>query len=658
MKEDRNPSDNQDAELWPRRKNVKESARDLADLSERALTENCYRASRAYRFASLFEGYSLTDLSSWGADVSRTMLFPGLETPLIKNRARQLCKTFVNKSFANDNPSGQFTTKGGTYEQVLKAENLGQAIDADFAEEHGQFADIHEMWRHGALIATSATGTAGVWCIDYDNCTRPEAELDDSLTWGIYRSQRYGPIRMMVRTVWMSPEEAVRKFGTKHRKAIYEAVRTRDSAFDAGKGVDGTQSRDNLQRREVRIDMGWSVCVGDETGRQLFIVHENEHILRDRDYEKPAPPVAIWHYDIELGGDFGTPLTQSVYQLAMYQNRILNDVDTAERKTSQVIIAVQKGSKGADAVTSQVVNSQAVQVIEVDGPVDAAMKVFEAPKFSRDSLNLEAVYDSAMYEDTGIAKRQATGGGGGKQAESGVHESLNASYYTENFADSERRVIHARAIKTTRIFLWCLQSIASKGFSRWVGDDEFRQEIKSTDLDLDEDKYILGIAPVSEGKDTPKARLEKADRLLQDPSIQFTGRDWIEAQRSFDVDRMVERGSAIDAWVEEQVRRYQKTPEAELTKPGFYQPPEIWMGLENLKSALAIMAHAFLEARQAGIPEVRQKPFETFQNHCLALIHKEEKRIATLSQPAAGPPQGGDGALPPGQGSAQPPIAA
>lgn len=654
---DRKPADNTDAELWPYRKTKAERARDVIDLSDRALRENCYRATRAYRFGSLFEGYTLSNLSSWGADVSGgingTMLFPGLETPLIKNRCRQLCKTFVNKSFANDSPRGQFVTKGGDYEQVLKAELLGQSVDADFAEEHGQFADIDEMWRHGALIATSATGTCGIWAIDYENLERPEGELDDSLTWGIYRAQRYGAIRMMVRSLWMQPEEAVRKLAktAEDRRMIFDAVETRESLFEAGKGVGGSNmaERENLQRREVRVVMAWSVACGSEKGRQIFVLHKNEHVLRDREYDKPKPPVAIWSYDVELGGEFGTPLTQSVYQLSMYQNRILHDVDTAERKTSQVIVAVQKGSQGQKAMTSQVVNTKAVQVIEVDGPVDSAMKIFESPKFSRDSLALEAVYDNAQYEDTGIAKRQATGGGGGKPGESGVHESLNASYYTENFADAERRAIHARAIKTTRIFLWVLQSIAKTGFSKWVGDDEFRREIRDTDLDMDEDRYILGLKPVSEGKDSPKAQLEKADRLLQDPSIQFNGRDWLEAQRTFDVPRMIEQATEFDEWVREQIKRWQKSPEDELTKPDFYQPPEIWVGLDNLRSMLNIAALAHFKARQTKVPERRLALFERFCNECTTLIQREEKRLATLAQPA--PPAGG--AAPPGPPPAQ-----
>jgi len=644
-----------DCEAWYLRRVKAKACSELKDLCERAMVENCYRATRAYRYASKFSGYTLTNLSSYGADVSASgrPLDTSWDAPLIKNRLPQLCKSFVAKSFANDSPLPQFTTKGGDYEQTLKAETLDQAIATEYAQEHGSFSDVAELHRHGALIAASSTGTYFVFCIDYDNATRPEAELDDSLTIGIFRAHKYGAIRMLVRTIWMLPEEAIRKFGKRFSEQIYANLEPRDGQFVAGRpggGLGGANTFATINRREVRIHMGWAVQVGAEPGRQMFCLKDGKTILRDRVYTKPKPPCVFWHYEADLDGEWGTPLTQHVFLLSQYQNRILNDVDTAERKTSQVVIAVQKGTQGAKAMTSQVVNTKAVQVIEVDGPVDSAMKIFESPKFSKDSLGLEAIYDNAQFEDSGIPRNHAQGTHAAG-AQSGIQESLRASYYTENFADAERRAIQVRAIGTATIFLWVLQSLAEKGFERWIGDKSFRRLIKSTDLDLDEDKYITEIKAVGEGKDSPASRLEKAEKWLNNPAVEFNGGNMVEMLKTFDVKTAEQRANAIHEWVIEQVERWRKAPAAEMRKPDFYQPPERWFQVPALKDALTTLAFEFLKARQDKVPDNRLAWFEKFGNECTVIIQTEEQRIAALQNPGVpmpGAPAPPPGAAPPG----------
>lgn len=659
---------NTDAECWYTRRAKADAARDLLDLSERVLIENSYRATRAYRFASLYEGFSLTNLSTFGADVTNSgQIFPGLDAPVIKNRCRSLCQTFVNKSFANDSPLPQFTTKGGDFDQINAAEDLDQVICTEFAEEHGQFGDIHAMHRHGALIATSSTGQYAVWCIDYDNSTRPECELDDTLAMGIYRAYRYGPVRHVVRTVWMSPEEALRKFGERFRKAIYDNIEPRDGAFEAGKGVgpgaDNLSKAVILRRREVRVIYGYAVQVGHgdtaEPGRQMFIL-KDKTILRDKPWTKPRPPMVLWHYDVELGGEGGTPLTQIVYNLARFQNRILNDVDTAERKTGQVIIAVQSGTQGAAAIKSQLASSQAVSIVEVNGPVEGAFKVMESAKFSRDSLALEAVYDQAQFDDTRIPRSHVTSASP-KNVNSGVQESLAASYYTESFADAERRSIQVRVIGTSQIMLWALECLAKRGgFERWIGDGEFRKRVRDTDLDLDDSKYIQAIKPVGEGKDTPKSRMEKAEKWLKDPSVPFLGADMVRMSENYDLDLLREQVYALDDWVHEQVKRYLKAPASVMARRDFYQPPERWLQLDGLKQVLRSMAQAFLRARQSKAPQQRLAWFEKFCNDCVTLIDAEEARVAGNGGGGSAPQAAAAGAPPalPAGPPAAPPMAA
>lgn len=632
---------NSDCEIWMLRRDPAAAATDLVDLGERAILENCWRATRAYRFASLFEGFQLTNLSSWGADLADCNIFPGVDAPVIKNRCRSLVRSFVAKSFANDSPLPQFTTKGGSFDQISAAEDLDQAICAEFKEPQGAFANKAEMDRAGGTIAAAATGQYDVWCLDYDNATRPELELDDTLTTGIYRTQQYGAVRHVVRTVWMLPEEAIRKFGRKFTAKIYENLEMREGKFVSGQGLNRgampSASMIALARREVRIIMGFAVAVGSEPGRQMFVLRDGT-ILRDRGYDKPLPPMVRWVYEPELGGDGGTPLTQLVYAKAMYQTRILADVDHSERNTPQVSIGVQKGTQGAKSISAQMAQAKGVHVFEVEGPLEGAFKAFEMPKFSKDSLALEGVYDQAQFDDTGIARNHATGNKA-TGTTSGVQESLAASYYTETFADAERRSIEMRAVGQTRIMVWALQSLAKRGYERWVGDKGFRRKLRGEDLDLDENKYILEIQPVSEEKDTPKGRLKKAERWMADPSVPFQGSDMVNMFRTYDDTRMAQQLYELDGWVEEQIERYRKTPLKDMSKRDFYQPPERSWQLAGLQSALRIMNLAWMRARQCGTPLQRLAFFEKFCTDCVSLIDEEQRRLASLqAPPGAAPP--------------------
>jgi hypothetical protein len=635
---------NADAEAWMLRVNPAEAARDLVDLSEQAIIENCWRATRAYRFASLYEGFQLTNLSSWGADLSPGGIFPGFDSPIIKNRCRELVRAFVNKSFANDSPLPQFMTKGGTFDQVAAAEDMDQAICAEFKEPQGAFGNKAEMDRQGGLIAAAATGQYDVWCIDYDNATRPELELDDTLTTGVYRATQYGPVRHVVRSLWMNPEEAIRRFGLKFRDKIYDNIEMREGKFISGQGLSQASlnaETTTIQRRQVRIIFGYAVKVGNEPGRQMFCLKDHT-VLRDRGWHKTLPPMIRWVYEPEVGSDGGTPLTQLVYVQSMFQNRILNDVDHSERNTPQICIGTQKGTAGGQAVASSFARAKGVHVFEVDGPLEGSHKVFEMPKFAKDSLALEGIYDQAQFDVSSISRTS----NGAKQpgTTSGVHESLAASYYTESHADAERRSIEMRAVGATRIMVWCLQSIAKRGFETWVGDKQFRRKLRGEDLDLDDTKYILEIAAASEEKDTPKGRLKKAEQWMADPSVPFQGSDMVNMFRAYDDTRMAQQLYELDGWVEEQIERYRKTPLRQMDRD-FYQPPERSMQIEGLSSALRIMNLAYQRAKQQGIPKQRLVWFEKFCNDAMALIQEEQKRIAALQQPPAAPP-----AAPPAMG--------
>jgi hypothetical protein len=605
----------------------------LVTWADEAIVENTYRAQRATRFGSLYEGYRLTSLgSSWGADFGRSNVFEGLDIPIIRNRCRRGTLTLMNKLMASDSPLPQFVCKGGDYEQQLKAENLDQVITVEYDQEQGDFADVHELHRHGGTLAIGSVGSYGIFAFPGDG--KVVAELDDTLTIGTVKSSRWGQIQTLVRTTTYDPEDLVARYGKAHEEEIRCNVTTvNENVATPG----GAVLPKTIARRVVIVIQGWRVQIGEKPGSQLFVLR-NGHVLEEKAWKRKRPPCRFWHYERELNGDWGTPFTQTIYNQATRENRILEDVDDAERNTPHALFGTQVGPQGQSAVKAQLLQAKGVHVIDVDGPLVGAIHQYDLQKFDRNSLALAERYGDGQHEDSGVPKSQAFGV---KQpgTSSGRHEHLSASYFTENFADPERRLIRFRAVDTAVLFLWAIQDmLESEGsdYVRWVGDGKLKRQLKGEDLDLDEDKYIIEIKPVSEEKDTPKTRLDKAENLLK--SGWLTGSDWVRMEETLDYKSTTDSAFALEEWVEEQHRRWLTATESEMSREAFFQSPELWMQLDGLKKCLRSTTVAFLQARQRGVPGDRLSWFEKFNNESVALIQQEEQRMASLGAPPGMPP--------------------
>jgi hypothetical protein len=609
---------------------AKDAATLLVDLGTKTLVENAPRATRAYRNASLFEGYELANLDSWGSNTQQSQVYSDEEFKQIKNKAKPLALAFVGKSFGNDDVMPQFTTQGGDYDQTLKAKTLDKVIAEEFDEQQGMFHNVHDAHRHGATIAASATGEYYAWSIVYENSTQPQLEVDDGLTVGVIREQRYGKPIVVCRVVELNPETAIARFGKKFYDQVHANVETSQAPFEAGSmGLDNLGSDSFVsERRTVRVIMGWAM---GEHGRELFVLKDGT-ILRDREWDKQRAPYAHWSYCRELGGRGSSCITDEIYETSLRQNRILHDVDHQERETPGVLWAVQENS----TIKAQLEQTRGIQVVTTPGDPKAAMEGVAVTKFSPQSLQLEGLYDATIHGNARIAANHAAGEKA-TGTTSGVQEHYAASYYTENFADQERRAIKCRTRDTAEIFVWSLQELADRNYEKWVGDKKTREIIKGSDLDLDLDRYVISIRAVGETKESPLSSLKKVEGWVQDPTVQYTGADLNKFLETYDDEDAAGVAFGLEEWAGRQVDRWLSMDEAKL--PDAYMEPEISMGLEGIARVQRVVNLAFLKAREDDVPEARIKFFEQFLGTCVRLSQNEQKRMAELGAMQA--PQGG-----------------
>src|SRR5688572_4089745 len=137
-----------------------ESAKALIDECQRAIQCNESRRTEALAFASLFEGISISAFDACGYDLANCRVFRDLhDVPIIRNTCRSIVMTNLSKLTALDSPMPQFMSNGGDWETRCKAVRLDRLVSAEYTQPQGQFSNLHELFRHGALLAMSSTGS-------------------------------------------------------------------------------------------------------------------------------------------------------------------------------------------------------------------------------------------------------------------------------------------------------------------------------------------------------------------------------------------------------------------------------------------------------------------------------------------------------------------
>jgi hypothetical protein len=628
---------------WWDRESQAEAADALIQWSDECIAGNRGRAAQAYVYQRGVEGYSLQDISNHGHDVNGIVsglmqdLADGVTAtiPVIINKARSLVMSFVAKASANDTPVPQHVTNGADYEQELRAENLDEVIFAELSQPHGMFKNCAELDRFGVTMATASVGR--YWVFALPGLGKVEAEVDDGLCIGMVREGRFGRIVTLCRSVWKDPEVLAERYPNKRAEIMRAVVEVTPHYQDPEKSIGGPRGERALEKvRAVRVVQGWRVAIPQKEGkskkgREMFALAGPTKgcWLDDNDWGWDSPPGDYWDFETEIGGDNPVPLTQSIYRMFMRENQMLHSADRAEHKTPYVLFLCQKGTGDGEAIKGQLTHTTGVKCLDITGKPGDAFQAVDLAGIKRQAKELIEIYDSACHEVTGIARNQS-GGSGQPGTSSGIHELYRASYFTERFADQERRLVEFRTVVRAKLFGRALCDVVDGRYSVWVGDKRKRRQLKSADFDLDESKYTIQVKAASEEKDSPAARLKKAEGWMKDPAVPFTGGNMIELFKTFDTDRFSAQLDAVGEMVREQIERWRKASPQELGADGFYQPPRKYWRIPGLELALSIVSVELEHAIRDGLPKDRVDYHVQFADQCVELIYALKRQEAEI----------------------------
>jgi hypothetical protein len=590
------------------RQEPEDAARALIAECERAIQANASRRAEALVFGSLFEGVELTSFDEHGFVHENDEVFRDIQAPVIRNTCRSIVQTGLSKMTAQDSPLPQFMSNGGDWTTRTKAVRLDRLVCAEYAMPQGGFANLHELFRHGALLAMAATGSFGVFYLP-----GPDAiicELDDTLTIGLETSGRHGRIISLVRTAWYAAEELIVRFPDFEDDILdNEEIKTQGLKDEMG---------DVKPERGVRVYQGWRSALGKEAfGRELFVLKDGTILQDNREYERPAPPCAFWHYERALWGQWGVSLTRTIYNQCQRINQIINDVDYAERNSPQGMVLHRNGATRPGDLDKV----KGWQIVELTGTgnLGDGIQIVAPPKFNSQSVDLLLLHEQGAHDTSGIsqqhaAARKASG------TTSGKHENMVAALFTERFADTERRLIDMRTTQSARLIVWALQDMleAVPDYKRIYARGDYVEEITLADLDLDLDRYTITVAPVSEDKASPKARLDKADMWFE--SGLLTGAELLAFQQDYDDKAKSQLALAQENWLERQIDMWLHADDVK------YQGAIQWM---DLQAAAKTVAQALLIARTKGAPAERMQFFTRFLDEVQTFIDQASMQAQT-----------------------------
>ncbi len=612
-------------EKWYRVENSVNAAQLLLRDARQVFQANGPRYGECKAFASVFEGLALTSFEMSGYQFDDHEAFgDALEAPVLKNTVRSTGMTLVAKLTANDSPLAQFMTNRGGWQESVKAIRMGRLVDAEVEQPQGIFSTLHEMHRHGATLAINVTGSYMIFFFPGDEGVR--CELDDTLAVGIEVSGRFGRITSLVRTVWRDADELAADFPD-YEDEIYAAE---DICLDGSISAGGSSTHENVlrPRRGVRVVQGWFLKYKGHVGREMWVLDNDSTILRDRDYDRKTGPWVKWDFERSLYSVWGTPMTRTIYEMAMRENRMLCDMDNAERNSPQCLLILPENAEKEGDLDE----ARGWSIIRSNVPA-GQFNFATPPKYNQmsadfvDRLSLYCQDVSGVNSQHSAAKKEVG-------TTSGKHEHLVAGLFSERFADQERRLIQVRAVDTAKRVVEALEELLEESpeFSRvWARGDK-NEEIKASDLDLDASKYTITVAPVSEDKDTPKARLEKAYELLQQGLI--TGADYAALTETFATQEESNRAIAEKAWVEKQIDKWLHSDEDSRLDENFYQGPTEWLDLPTVIRQVSL---AQLQARSREAPADILEYFDKFLAECSDYMDEEAAQGATnISTDAAG----------------------
>lgn len=539
-----------------------------------------YRSLRNIQYARLYSNMDFKGF--YGTQFSRT-LNPLLSSNRVTLNVIKACVDTAGAKIAKNKPKPLFLTDNGDWSQQTKAKNLTKYVEGLFHSE-GVYEKAQQIFTDGAVWGTGCLKIfkdEDYGQVKVERVLIDEIKVDDS-------EGMYGEPRQIHQTKYIHREVLADMF-PEYRVKIYSAT--------GGIKDEGTQSS---SADMIKVIESWHLPSGDgaKDGKHAISI-ENETLFEE-EYTKNYFPFVFWRWSPRLFGFFGSGIPEEIRGIQIEINKHLINIQRAQHLQSHPKWLVENSSK----VNTAHLNNENGGIIKFTGTPPES---FVPPAMSAEIYqHVENLYNKA-FEIVGITQLSATG-----RKPSGLDSGVALREY--NDIESERFVLAAQRYE--QMFL-DIAKIAidlsrdlykdNKKLEVKVKGKKFIETIRWKDVDLDEDKYVMTVFPVSQLPSTPAGKLQFVQELIQsgfvDPEYAISLLDFPDLDSyvniktaSLDDTRML-----IEKMIEE----------------GEYQSPEPYI---NLEYALYLTQSSYLRAKMRNVPEERLELLRRFMDECQAMI--------------------------------------
>lgn len=573
-----------------------------------------YRQSDNLKYMRLYGNYEFSSISPY----ANTRAEPAYSTlqRLTLNVVQSMTDTVVSK-IGKSKPKPYFLTDDGDFSLQRKAEKLTQFVEGQFYATKF-YEEAQKAFKDACIFGTGAVKIYR----DGDEIKAERTFIDEIMVDD--NEAYYGQPRQMHQRKWV------------HKDVLKAAFPGSGGAIEMA-ATDSGRLGENKDRHGdmLLVVESWRLRSSPKSNDGKHSICINNETLFAEDYSKDYFPFVFFRWNTKPLGFFGQGIAEQLMGLQLEINKLLKTIQVSMHLVSVPKLFVEASSK----IVSAHLDNKIGSVVKYAGtpPTPGQLGTIPGELFA----HLDRLYSRA-YEIIGISQLAAQ-----SQKPGGLDS--GKALRTFNDLESERFMETAQRreqvfLDAARIMIDYAKDIADEtdNYAVKCPGSGFLKTINWADVQIEDDQYLMQCFPTSALSQTPSARLQEVQELLQ---AGFVSKE--DGMKLLDFPDLKAFYNMTNAGVEDIERQIEL-----MVDKGEYQTPEPF---QNLQYGITKMQQAYLKYRTQNAPEETLELFRQWMSDAKNLMDRAAQEVqaqqAMAQQAALMPPPGAD---PIAQPAAQP----